>query len=138
MERFLGRYTGYLYPLMRFIAGFLFTCHGLQKMFGVLGGHVVSGDPLHTAAGVIELVAGVMIAVGWLTGYAAFLASGQMAVAYFKAHAPHGFWPIENHGELAALYCFVFLYMASRGSGRFSVDALVTRRARPGAAESDG
>jgi putative oxidoreductase len=128
MERFLGQYAPYLYAVLRIVVGFLFACHGAQKLFGVLGG---MGEPGATApllsmmglAGVIEFFGGLLIMVGLLTGYAAFIASGQMAAAYFMAHLPRGFWPIENNGELAALYCFVFLYMASRGSGIWSIDS---------------
>ena len=87
-------------------------------------------DPVGAIAGVIELVGGVMIAFGLQTGYAAFLSSGLMAVAYFKAHAAKGFWPIQNRGELAVLYCFLFLYMATRGSGRYSLDALLFGRGK--------
>jgi putative oxidoreductase len=122
MERYLGKYSEPLYALLRFVAGFLFICHGAQKVFGALGGTKVS-EPLMMAAGWIELVCGLLVAVGLFAGFAAFLASGEMAVAYFMAHAKGGFWPIQNHGELAVLYCFVFLYIASRGSGQLSVDA---------------
>src|SRR5688572_15356510 len=122
MERILGQYSPYLYAVMRIVAGFLFACHGAQKLFGVLGGLGEPGvsAPLFSMmglAGVIEVVGGLLIMVGFLTGYAAFIASGQMAGAYFMAHFPRGFWPIENDGELAVLYCFVFLYVASRGAG---------------------
>jgi putative oxidoreductase len=107
----------------------MFAQHGAQKLFGVLGGQKVSGNALMMAAGVIEFVGGIMIALGLLTGIAAFLASGEMAVAYFKAHAPQGFWPIQNQGELAALYCFVFLFMAAYGSGSISLDRAFRRGA---------
>jgi putative oxidoreductase len=127
MERFLGTYSSYLYAVMRIVAGLLFACHGAQKLFGVLGGVDQQGGsaPLFSLfglAGIIELVGGLLIAVGLMTGYAAFVASGEMAGAYFMAHAPRGFWPIQNTGELAVLYCFVFLYIASRGAGVWSVD----------------
>ena len=132
MERFLGKYSEVIYAALRVVVGFLFACHGAQKLFGVLGGHAELNDPMTLAAGIIELVGGSMIALGLLAGYAAFIASGEMAVAYFKAHAPHGFWPIMNHGELAALYCWVFLYMAAHGSGPYSLDAVFGIRRRPG------
>jgi putative oxidoreductase len=127
MERFLGQYSPYLYAVMRGIVGFLFACHGAQKLFGVLGG--VGSQPgasvplfsLMGLAGIIEFFGGLLIAVGWLAGYAAFIASGEMAVAYFMSHFPRGFWPIMNRGELAVLYCFVFLYIASRGAGIWSI-----------------
>jgi putative oxidoreductase len=127
MERLLGQYSLYLYAIMRIVVGFLYACHGAQKLFGVLGGYGPDGGtaPLFSLmglAGVIEFFGGLCIMLGWLTGYVAFIASGEMAAAYFMAHYPRGFWPIENNGELAALYCFVFLYMASVGAGVWSID----------------
>ena len=128
MERWLERYSEPLYAVMRVVVGLLFACHGAQKLFGVLGGQSQLANPKLFAAGIIELVGGGLVALGLWAGYAAFLASGHMAVAYFMVHAPGGFWPIVNKGEPAVLYCFVFLYIASRGSGRLSVDALAKRR----------
>ena len=133
MVRFLGRYDEYAYAALRFVSGVFFACHGLQKVFGLLGGAQGAHGaalPLFTFgwfSGALELL-GVLIAVGILTGCAAFVCSGEMAVAYFTAHAPHGFWPIQNHGELAALYCFVFLYLATRGDGRISLGAIFRKR----------
>ena len=124
MEKWLGKYSNVFYALMRIITGLLFACHGAQKLFGVLGGQKQE-DPLLIAAGVIEFAGGLLIAVGLFAGYVAFIAAGEMAVAYFKQHAPGGLWPIVNHGELAVLYCFVFLYIASVGSGILSIDALI-------------
>jgi len=124
MPKLLGRYPNLFYTLMRIITGALFACHGAQKLFGVLGGQKQEA-PLMLAAGVIEFAGGIMIAVGLLTCIVAFIASGEMAYAYFKQHAPGAFWPIVNHGELAVLYCFVFLYIASRGPGIWSIDALI-------------
>jgi len=108
---------------MRFFAGALFACHGAQKLFGVLGG-TKQTDTLMQIAGVIEFGGGILIAVGLFTSFAAFIAAGEMAVAYFKQHAPGGLWPIINRGELAVLFCFVFLFIASHGSGILSIDAL--------------
>ncbi|HSF30965.1 MAG TPA: DoxX family protein [Candidatus Tectomicrobia bacterium] len=129
MERILGPYSPYLYAIMRIVVGFLFACHGAQKLFGVLGGFGPSGGtaPLFSLmglAGVIEFFGGVLIMIGGLTGYAAFIASGQMAAAYFMAHHPRGFWPLLNEGEPAALFCFIFLYIASKGGGVWSVDRM--------------
>lgn len=121
MERFLAKYSDYLYAILRIIAGLLFTCHGAQKVFGALGGHAAPLLSRTGAAGVIELVAGILIAVGLFTSYAAFLSSGEMAFAYFIQHAPQGFWPIQNRGELAILFCFIFLYVASRGTVRWGL-----------------
>ena len=125
MEPLLGRYSPYLYALLRIVAGLLFAQHGLQKLFGWLGAKgAVELMSLMGAAGIIEVVGGTLIAIGLFTSPVAFIASGEMAFAYFMAHAPQGFWPIMNGGELAALYCFVFLYFAAVGSGKWSVDAL--------------
>ncbi len=127
MERWLGKYSENSYVLMRLVFGMLFACHGAQKLFGLFGGRDISSDPLLVTAGVIEFFGGSLIFLGLLAGYAAFIASGQMAVAYFMAHSPEGFWPIANNGELAVLYCFAFLYIASRGSGQLSVDMLLKK-----------
>ena len=129
MQRFLGSRADLIYSLLRFFSGTMFACHGAQKLFGVLGGHPMLSDPEMLAAGVIEFFGGVLIAIGLQASIAGFVASGQMAVAYFQAHAPKGFWPIENHGELAVVYCFLFLYVGARGSGAFSVDGLLKKRA---------
>src|ERR1700750_60164 len=100
---------------MRLIVGCLFTCHGAQKIFGVLGGHQELHDPMGLIGGIIEFAGGVLIALGLFTRIAAFLSSGEMAVAYFMAHASRSFWPIVNKGELAVVYCFVFLFIAAYG-----------------------
>jgi putative oxidoreductase len=121
MKPILGRFTDIAYALMRIVAGLLFAQHGAQKLFGVLGGTQQLGNPLMLAAGIIELVGGLLIAIGLFASIAAFVASGEMAFAYFMVHAPQGFWPILNKGELAALYCFVFLFVAARGAGRWAV-----------------
>lgn len=122
MQPLLARFTPYLYALLRIVAGLLFAQHGVQKLFGWLGG--MGPVPLASQmglAGVIETVGGLAIALGAFTSPIAFVASGQMAVAYFQAHLPRGFWPIENGGELAVLYCFIFLYIASRGTGKWGL-----------------
>lgn len=130
MNRWLGTYSGLLYAVMRLVIGLLFACHGAQKLFGVLGGESQLSNPMMLAAGVIEFAGGLLVALGLWTSYAALIASGQMAVAYFMVHAPGGFWPIRNKGELAVLYCFVFLFIASRGSGSWSVDGIVGKKGR--------
>ena len=122
MERWLGTYTPYLYALMRIVLGALFACHGAQKLFGVLGGTAGDLFALRGLAGIIECVGGLLVAVGFLTSSAAFLASGEMAVAYCMSHVPRGFWPIQNNGELAVMYCVIFLYIASRGVGAWGID----------------
>jgi len=109
------------YALLRVVSGLLFAQHGLQKLFGLLGGTRVAPTSLLGAAGIIELVAGVMIAFGLFPRWAALIASGEMAYAYFTRHAPQGLWPVVNRGELAALYCFLFLFIATRGGGRWAI-----------------
>ncbi|HXW05794.1 MAG TPA: DoxX family protein [Vicinamibacterales bacterium] len=129
MEKLLGPFTASIYALLRIVAGFLFFQHGLPKLLGGFG-RAAAAEPLTQQwfAGVIEVFGGAAIALGLFTSPIAFIASGEMAVAYFQAHAPRGFWPIMNGGELAALYCFVFLYFAARGSGKWSIDALRSGR----------
>jgi putative oxidoreductase len=133
MKALLAPLTTPAYVLLRFVSGLLFACHGLQKVFGVLA------DPSHPQAavgtqmwvgGVIELVCGLGIALGIFTSVAAFIASGEMAVAYFQFHWPfwqtgidERFFPIVNQGEMAVLYCFLFLFIACRGTGFGRVDA---------------
>jgi putative oxidoreductase len=107
---------------MRIVTGLLFACHGAQKLFGVLGGNQVTLASQFGLAGIIEFVGGLMIAVGFFTGFAAVIASGEMAYAYWTAHASHGPVPIQNGGEPAVLFCFVFLYIATRGAVRWGID----------------
>jgi len=121
MEGILGRFAPQIYALLRIVSGLLFACHGAQKLFGVLGGQQVPIMSQFGLAGVIELAGGLMIAAGVFASLVAFIASGEMAVAYFQVHAPRGVWPLQNGGELAALYCFLFLYVAARGNGMWSV-----------------
>ena len=123
MEQILGKFSPQIYALLRIVAGLLFAQHGAQKLFGVLGGEAVELVSRSGLAGAIELVGGLLIAAGLFASLAAFIASGEMAAAYFIAHAGNGLFPIQNRGELAVLYCFLFLYIASRGSGVWSVDA---------------
>lgn len=112
----------FAYVIMRIVVGAAFAQHGAQKLFGFFGGMDGGGASVEIlslmgAAGVIELGGGVLVATGILTRLAALLCSGLMASAYFMAHAGRGFWPIGNDGELAVLFCFVFLYIACRGGG---------------------
>jgi putative oxidoreductase len=122
MERVLGRFAPQLYALMRIVVGLLFACHGAQKLFGLLGGPQMPLMSKFGVAGVVEFFGGLMIAIGFFTGTAAFIASGEMAYAYYTAHFPKGSVPIQNGGELAVLYCFVFLYIAARGVGVWGID----------------
>jgi len=133
---FLSRFHDPLYAISRFIIGLLFAGHGAMKLFGWFGGK--SGGPLPPkmmAAGVIEFAGGLMIAFGLLTTIAAFICCGEMAVAYFTVHAkmpPSPISPWENKGEMAVLYCFVFLYIAAHGGGKYSIDALFGRQREHG------
>lgn len=130
MNRLFGGCSEYVYSILRVVVGVLFVCHGSQKLFGAFGGQSMIGDPLMLSAGVIEFGGGLLIALGLWAGYAAFITSGQMAVAYFMFHGNKSIWPIVNKGELAAVYCFVFFYIAFKGSGVLSLDALLSRRGR--------
>ena len=125
MERVLGKYSEPAYAVMRIVVGFLFACHGAQKILGLLGGidgvGGKVGDSLMQVAGTIELVGGVLVATGFFAGTAAFVCSGQMAFAYFMAHQGLALFPIQNKGELAVLYCFAFLFIATKGSGIWSL-----------------
>jgi putative oxidoreductase len=124
MERTLSRFAPQAFAILRIVAGLLFAMHGSQKLFGVPGdGTPVELMSLLGVAGIIEFVGGLLIAFGFLTRYAAFIASGQMAAAYFMAHAPKGALPIQNQGELAVLFCFLFLYIAAHGAGIWSIDS---------------
>jgi putative oxidoreductase len=128
----LKRYSDPVYCLMRLIVGLLFACHGGQKILSYPPvAKAMQLDTLGTVGGYIELICGFLIAFGLLTSLAAFIASGMMAVAYFKVHMPGGFYPIINHGEAAVMYCFVFLYIFFYGGGRFSLDALIFKRTDP-------
>lgn len=127
MARFDGFYSDWaprLRSVLRMVAGFMFIAHGTQKLFNAPPGQGGPVPPMSFMgfAGILELVGGLLILIGLLTRPTAFLLSGMMAVAYFMAHAPTGFLPLVNRGELAALYCFVFLYLSVAGPGPWSAD----------------
>ena len=125
MKRFLSKYSPQCYALMRIIAGFLFLWHGAQKLFGFPAPMPPGVPPFVIyGAGPIELIGGILIMIGLFTRWAAFIASGLMAAAYWMVHGTRTFLPLLNEGELAALYCFVFLFIATRGGGIWSIDAL--------------
>jgi putative oxidoreductase len=121
-----------LLGVLRIIAGLLFMCHGGQKLFNCPPAAQPMDIPFFSfpagIAGILEFFGGLFIVLGLFTRPVAFILSGQMAIAYFMAHAPGGFWPINNHGELAVLYCFVFLYFAAAGAGPLSLDYLLRRK----------
>ena len=117
------------HALLRIMTAFLFIPHGYQKLFG-LGGAGPREGTLPLIAGLIELIGGTLILIGFKTRWVAFICSGLMAAAYFMAHAKDGFLPLLNRGELPVLYCFVFLFLWAHGSGRLSVDAMLEDRKR--------
>ncbi|OGC78690.1 MAG: DoxX family protein [candidate division Zixibacteria bacterium RBG_16_50_21] len=120
------------YLLLRVVAGLLFYQAGGMKLFGWFGGMPGGGTaPLLSQVGiggVLEFFGGILIILGLFTRPAAFILSGEMAVAYFQFHQPNGFWPIQNQGVPAVLFCFIFLYMSARGAGDWSLDSLIRRR----------
>ncbi len=118
----------YLQSILRIVVGFTFSCHGLQKLFGAFGGKPVPAFSLLWFAGILETCGGPLMAAGLFTSLVAFLLCGEMAVAYFLHHFPRGFWPIHNGGELAVLYCFIYLYLAVAGAGPLSLDRVIRRK----------
>lgn len=124
--KWLEKFTDYSYALMRIVAGFMFSFHGAQKVLGVLSEFQPAMGSQLWIGGVIELLGGLAIMLGFRTRIAAFLCSGEMAVAYFQYHWKFqmgaSFFPAINKGELAALYCFVFLFIASRGGVKWTLD----------------
>jgi len=132
MEKLLSAWSPRVLSVVRIVSAFLFMQHGGQKLLGFPVAQRAAFDlfSLSGAAGVLELFGGALLLIGLFTRSAAFLLSGLMAFAYFIAHAPRGFWPIANGGELAVLYCFLFLYLACAGGGDWSVDRLWAGRRR--------
>ncbi len=121
----LGNLTELIYSATRLVVGFTFALHGAQKLFGVFDQDAVDLFSRLGLAGIVEFFGGALISVGLYTPWVAFIASGEMAFAYFIVHSPRGLWPLANGGEAAVLYCFVFLYFASRGSGPLSLDRII-------------
>jgi putative oxidoreductase len=130
LNSFYASWTPRLLSVLRIITGFLLIAHGAQKLFGFLGAPGSSAPvfSLMGFAGILEFFGGLLILLGLFTRPVAFILSGLMAVAYFMSHAPGGFWPLQNKGELAVLYCFVFLFLSVAGGGEWSVDRLLRRR----------
>ncbi|HET9438811.1 MAG TPA: DoxX family protein [Longimicrobiales bacterium] len=133
MKTHFNAAAGPTHALLRIVAGLLFMMHGGQKLLGWFGGPGGDGGTVELVslmglAGVLELVGGALLIIGLLTRPVAFILSGEMAVAYFMMHFPNGFWPIENRGEPAALFAFIFLYLAFNGAGPWSVDAVRSDR----------
>jgi putative oxidoreductase len=128
----LSRWQPQLLAILRIVTALLFLEHGTAKLFHFPVAQPGAPDPLPTmllAAAVIELVAGLLVGLGLFTRLAAFIAAGEMAVAYFMGHFPRGFWPVVNQGDAAILFCFVFLYLAAAGPGAWSIDGARTRSA---------
>ena len=121
-DSLLNSLRGYALSVMRMVIGFTFMSHGLQKALGLLGGKPVPISSLVGFGGYLELIGGILILTGLFTRPVAFVLCGEMAVAYFMSHASHGLWPIVNQGELAVVYCFVFLYLVFSGAGPLSLD----------------
>lgn len=132
MAEVIGRFSAQTFALLRIIAGLMFAMHGTQKLFAYPPMPPAMAGPLPTilkVAGGLELVCGLLIAFGLFTGIVAFIGSGEMAAAYFMGHASHGpFWPLENQGELAVLYCFLWLFVAAHGAGIWSIDNAMRHR----------
>jgi putative oxidoreductase len=120
--KFLDHYSKYSYAIFRIVIGFMFLCHGTQKLFGLPIDFPYPLNAMTTSAGFIELAAGALIIVGFYSRYAAFIASGTMAVAYWMVHGLNNPFPIANGGEITALYCFAFLYIATKGPGIWSLN----------------
>jgi putative oxidoreductase len=132
MDRFLGRYSSYIYAIFRIVFGFMFMTYGTQKLFGwPAPKQAMQVAGLLMVAAIIEVVCGFLVLIGFLGSIAAFIASGEMAVAYFMQHQPQGSLPVVNQGIPAVLFCFAFLYIATRGSGVWSVDSLFRSSASP-------
>jgi len=126
----LSRWQPQILALLRIVTGLLFLEHATQKFFAFpIPFPMLPLPPLLVAAGVVELVAGVLITIGLFTRLVAFLASGEMAIAYFIMHFPQSFWPAANKGEAAIMFCFIFLYLAAAGPGAWSIDGARTRDA---------
>jgi putative oxidoreductase len=125
-----GKYRNQLYAVLRIMAGFLFLWHGAQKLFGFppLPQGIVLPWHLSWIAGPIEFIGGFLITIGLWTHYATFLASGEMAYAYWTVHARGALLPMVNKGEVAVLYCFIFLYLSAVGSGFWSIDNLINSK----------
>ncbi len=136
LDSFYVHWTPRLLSVLRIILGFLFMQHGAQKLFGFMAPPQWSTPPIFSMvgiAGALEFFGGLLILLGLFTRPAAFILSGMMAVAYFMVHAPGGFWPLQNKGELAVIYCFLFLFFSVAGGGAWSIDRLWSKREPAGA-----
>jgi putative oxidoreductase len=126
-KMFLSKYEMQIYAILRIVTGFLFLWHGSQKLFG----YPPSGHNMPTfmyIAGVVEFFGGFLVMVGFWTNWVAFICSGEMAYAYWTVHGTHALLPLLNFGEMAVIYCFLFLFISAKGAGIFSIDHLLERR----------
>ena len=131
LDSFYATWTPRVLSILRIVAGFMLIAHGAQKLFGFLAPPGMPSPATFDQmwfGGVLEFFGGLLILLGLFTRPVAFILSGMMAVAYFQMHAPGGFWPLQNKGELAALYCFVFLFFAVAGGGEWSLDRILRRQ----------
>lgn len=125
MAAFMSFFNRQAYALMRIVSGFLFLWHGSQKLFDFpIPAHQGTPAFITYVAGPIELIGGALVMIGLFTRWAAFISSGEMAVAYWMAHGTKALFPIQNGGDLAALFCFVFLFISTQGCGLWSLDAI--------------
>ncbi len=130
LDSFYASWTPRLLSVLRIIAAFLFIAHGAQKLFGFLAPEGATPPPIFSqmwVGGILEFFGGILLLLGLFTRPVAFILSGMMAVAYFQMHVPGGFWPLQNKGELAVLYCFLFLFLSVAGGGAWSFDRLFRR-----------
>ena len=126
-KSFISRYEMQIYSALRIVAGFLFLWHGSQKLFALPPSGYAIPPHIVFIAGPIEFLGGLLVMIGLWTRWAAFICSGQMAFAYWSAHATHGMLPLLNGGEMAIIYCFLFLFISAYGPGNFSIDHLLRK-----------
>ncbi len=125
---FLSKYEAPLYAVLRIVTGFLFLWHGTEKLFDYPPAGVQIPPFIMYVGGCVEFFGGLLVLLGLFTHWATFFCSGEMAVAYWMAHGPHAVLPLVNHGEMAMLYCFLFLFISARGSGIFSIDSILEKK----------
>ncbi len=128
MNNLISKFEPHAYTILRVVAGFLFLWHGSQKLFDFPPSHMEMPFFIMYIGGTIEFFGGLLIMLGLFTRWAAFLSCGLMAVAYWMAHGTHALLPLLNNGELAFIYCFLFLFIFAKGSGKFSLDRLIARK----------
>jgi putative oxidoreductase len=128
LERTFEKHSQKFFSISRFIIGFLFLCHGGQKLFSAFGGHGSMGSKKMLIAGIIEFFGGLLLSLGLGARYVAFIAACEMIYAYTTVHAPQGLWPIQNGGELAVIYFFFFFFTIANGAGTWSLDSMLKKK----------